>query len=99
MKARVLEIERPEEDPLEVPIETRAADATDDLAEEDEAGVPVRERRARGLLERNLRDLGHRRRKSRGDGAVRRIPDQPGGLGPGPPERDLAELLAAKLLP
>ena len=98
MKARVLEIERPEEDPLEVPIETRAADATDDLAEEDEAGVAVLERRARGILEGNLRDLGHRRRKSRGDGGVRGIRDQSGGVGHEPPDRDLVELLAAELL-
>jgi len=95
VKARVLQVERADERPFHVPVERRAADPADDLAEQNESGIAVLEGRAGGILERQLGDLTHRRREARDHGAVRRVRDEPGAVGQESPDRDLIELLAA----
>ena len=97
VEARGAQAERVEEHARQVAIERLAAHAADDLGEEDEARVAVLERRARRVVERDPGERPGGAREAAGDGAVRRVGREAGGVRQDPPDRDLRVGRAAEL--
>ena len=98
MEGGVAKAEGPEHGPGEIVIEHIPAHASDDLAQQDEAGVAVLEARAGRIVERFGRQRPGRPRKATGEGFGAGDRWKPGAVGHDPTDGHLLEGSALELL-
>jgi hypothetical protein len=97
MEGRVAQVERPEQDALEVLVERLATHPPHDLAQQDEARVAVLEGGAGRVHEGPAGQRPGRGRKAGGHRAVRRDGHKAGGVGEHAFDRHVLERAAAEL--